>query len=215
FRALALTHLGGTADKHDAMLFNRTTAATFAVHLTLVKPGDLVLGVSASYSHPTVVRSAAQAGAKFVDTTSVDAFADALERDMPALVVVTRLAVSYDLLPLGALLRIVDLARARGVPVYVDDAGGARVGPAMFDQPRMLELGVDVGATGLDKYGVIGPRLGLLGGRAGLVSKIRARAFEFGLEARPMLLPAAVPSLEGYRPQPLRSLLESPPQAAR
>src|SRR5262249_52535201 len=45
FRAQALAHLGGTAEQHDAMLFNRMTAATFAVHLTLVKPGDLVLGV--------------------------------------------------------------------------------------------------------------------------------------------------------------------------
>ena len=214
FRAQALAHLGGTAEQHDAMLFNRMTAATFAVHLTLVKPGDLVLGVSASYSHPTVVRSAAQVGAKFMDTTSIEAFTDALEREAPALVVVTRLAVSYDLLPLGALRRIVALARVRGVPVYVDDAGGARVGPAMFDQPRMLELGVDVGATGLDKYGVIGPRLGLLGGRADLVSKIRARAFEFGLEARPMLLPAAVRSLEGYRPERVRRLVESTRQVA-
>jgi len=191
------------------MLFNRTTAATFAVHLTLVKPGDVVLGVSASYSHPTVVRSAAQVGAKFMDTTSVEAFADALEREAPALVVVTRLAVSYDLLPLDALRRIIDLAHRRNVPVYMDDAGGARVGPAMFDQPRTLELGVDVGATGLDKYGVIGPRLGLLAGRADLVSKIRARAFEFGLEARPMLLPAAVRSLEGYRPERVRVLVEA------
>ncbi len=209
FRALALEHAGGSADRHDAMLFNRTTAATFAVHLTLAKPGDVVLGVSASYSHPTVVRSAVQVGAKFMDTTTVEAFADALEREAPALVVVTRLAVSYDLLPLDALRRIVDLAHRRGVLVYVDDAGGARVGPAMFDQPRMLELGVDVGATGLDKYGVIGPRLGLLAGRADLVSKIRARAFEFGLEARPMLLPAAVRSLEGYRPERVRILVES------
>ncbi|OLB10758.1 MAG: hypothetical protein AUH18_07405 [Candidatus Rokubacteria bacterium 13_2_20CM_69_10] len=209
FRALALEHLGGTADRHDAMLFNRMTAATFSVHLALVKPGDVVLGVSATYSHPTVVRSAAQAGAKFIDTTTVDAFADALEREAPALVVVTRLAVSYDLLPLDALRRIVPLARARGVTIYVDDAGGARVGPAMFDQPKMLELGVDLGATGLDKYGVIGPRLGLMAGRADLVSKIRARAFEFGLEARPMLLPAAVRSLEGYRPERVRRLVES------
>src|SRR5207245_11108665 len=70
FRTLALAHVGGTAERHDAMLFNRTTAATFAVHLTLVKPGDVVLGVSASYSHPTVVRSAVQVGAKFMATTT-------------------------------------------------------------------------------------------------------------------------------------------------
>src|SRR5207247_690910 len=41
FRALALEHLGGTADRHDAMLFNRMTAATFSVHLALVTPGDV------------------------------------------------------------------------------------------------------------------------------------------------------------------------------
>ena len=59
----------------------------------------------------------------------------------------------------------------------------------MLDQPRTLELGVDVGATGLDKYGVSGPRLGLLGGRRDLVDAIRARAIELGLEARPLLSP--------------------------
>src|SRR5262249_46434269 len=209
FRALALEHVGGSPDRHDAALFNRTTAATFAVHLTVVKPGDVVLGVSPTYSHPTVVRSAAQVGAKFIDTTRVEEFADALERESPALVVITRLAVSYDLLPLDVLRRVVELSHARGVLVYVDDAGGARVGPAMFSQPRMLELGVDVGATGLDKYGVIGPRLGLLAGHADLVAKIRARAFEFGLEARPMLMPAAVHSLEGYRPERIRVLTAS------
>ena len=45
---------------------------------------------------------------------------------------------------------VVGLAHARSIPVYVDDAGGARVGPALFDQPRALELGVDVVATGLE-----------------------------------------------------------------
>ena len=77
--------------------------------------------------------------------------------------------------------------------LVVDDAGGARVGPAVLGQPRTLELGADVGVTGLDKYGVTGPRLGLLAGRRDLVDAIRARAIELGLEARPMLLPAADP----------------------
>ena len=47
-------------------LFNRLTGATYATHLTLVKPGDAVVGVSASYSHPSVVRAVAQSGAKLV-----------------------------------------------------------------------------------------------------------------------------------------------------
>jgi len=85
----------------------------------------------------------------------------AAERSV-ALVVMTRLAVTYDLMPVPAIRTAVQLAQDKGAIVYMDDAGGARVGPAAFEQPRMLELGVDIGATGLDKYGTKGPRLGLL-----------------------------------------------------
>lgn len=215
FTTLALEHLGGSVDRHDVVLFNRMTAATLATHLALVKPGEAVVGVSASYSHPSVVRAAGHVGAKFVDTSGTEPFAKALEQEGEvALVVLTRLAVTYDLLPLEALRTVVRLAHDKGTPVYVDDAGGARVGPAVFDQPRMLELGVDVGATGLDKYGTSGPRLGLLAGEKHLVARIRARAFEFGLEARPMLYPAAVRSLEQYAPGRVRELVASTKQVA-
>jgi L-seryl-tRNA(Ser) seleniumtransferase len=208
FRALALAHLGGAADRHDAMLFNRLTAATFATHLTLVQPGDTVVGVSPTYTHPTVIRSAAQAGARFVEARGVAGLEAALAREpRVALVVLTRLAVTYDLLPLDDVRAVIRLAHGAGARVYADDAGGARVGPAIFDQPRTLELGVEVGATGMDKYGTIGPRLGLLAGEAALVARIRARAYEFGLEARPMLYPAAVRSLEGYRAERVRELV--------
>jgi hypothetical protein len=43
-----------------------------------------------------------------------------------------RLAVTYDLLPLEAIQTIVGLARDKGALVYVDDAGGARVGPSLL-----------------------------------------------------------------------------------
>lgn len=214
-RELALDHLGGCSRFYDVMLFNRLTAATIATHLALVKDGDVVVGVSPSYSHPTVVRAARHVGAKFVDTASVKAFAAALESEARVtLVALTRLAVTYDLLPLEVIREVVRLAHEKGALVYVDDAGGARVGPAIFAQPKMLELGVDVGATGLDKYGTSGPRLGLLAGERRLVEKIRARAFEFGLEARPMLYPAAVRSLEGYTPERVRDLVDCTRQVA-
>jgi L-seryl-tRNA(Ser) seleniumtransferase len=209
FRALALEHLGGSAHEHDVALCNRLTAATLATHFTLVKPGDVVIGVSAGYSHPSIVRAAQQVGARFIDTTGVASFSLALEREeRVSLVALTRLAVTYDLMPLDELGRVIRLAQEKGVPVYMDDAGGARVGPAIFNQPRMLELGVDVGATGLDKYGTSGPRLGLMAGRKELVAKIRSKAFEFGLEARPMLYPAAVRSLQQYNPQRVAALVE-------
>ncbi|PYN18896.1 MAG: hypothetical protein DMD76_28205 [Candidatus Rokuibacteriota bacterium] len=151
-KALTLEHLGGTAPQHDIAVFNRLTGATLATHLTLVKPGDVVIGVSVSHSHPSVLRAAAHVGARFTDTAGLEEFKRALDREPKvALVDLTRLAVTYELLPVEAIRTIVRLAHDKGALVYVDDAGGARVGPASFDQPKTLELGVDVGATGLDK----------------------------------------------------------------
>lgn len=215
FRQAALDHFGGSADRHDAALFNRLTAATYATHLTLVKPGDVVVGVSASYSHPSVVRAVAQAGAKLVDTRGVGQFAEALDREAGvSLVVMTRLAVTYEILSVRDIEKVVRLAHDRGLPVYVDDAGGARVGPAVFEQPRTLQLGVDLVATGLDKYGTVGPRLGVMAGEKSLVGRIRVRGYEMGLEARPFLYPAAFRSLAGSTPERVQHLLETSREVA-
>ena len=212
---LALEHLGGRPDRHDVMVFNRLSAATLTAQMVMVPAGGTVIGVSVGYSHPSVTRAAAHLGARFVDTVGLEAFAAALEREPRVdLVVLTRLAVTYEALPLDQIERIVALAHARRVRVYADDAGGARVGPAVLGQPKMLELGVDVGATGLDKYGTVGPRVGVLAGDRDLVAKMRARAFEFGLEARPMLYPAVLKSLEQYRPERVRSLVECTKEVA-
>lgn len=209
-KALTLEHLGGTPDKHDIAVFNRLTGATMATHLTLVKPGEAVIGVSASNSHPSVMRAAAHVGSRFTDTAGLSAFKDAIGAEKQvALVVLTRLAVTYELLPLETIRTIVRMAHDKGALVYVDDAGGARVGPAAFDQPRMLELGVDVGATGLDKYGTLGPRFGLMAGRKDLVARIRAKSFEFGMEARQGLYAAVVRTLDAYSPQRVRDLIAS------
>jgi L-seryl-tRNA(Ser) seleniumtransferase len=209
-RELALEHFGGTPELHDVAVFNQLTGATIATHLTLVQPGDVVIGVSESHSHPSVVRAADHSGARFIDTAGLGSFRDAMaaERSV-ALVILTRLAVTYDLLPVEAIRTIVKLAHDKGALVYIDDAGGARVGPAAFEQPRMLELGADIGGTGLDKYGTKGPRLGLLAGRKDLVGRIRAKGFEFGLEARQMLYPAVVRTLEQYDPARVRTLIET------
>lgn len=215
FRQAALSHLGGELERHDVALFNRLTGATYATLLTLVKPGDTVIGVSASYSHPSVLRAVPHAGATLIDTAGVDDFEATLAKTKNvALVVLTRLAVTYDIMPTDDLRKVVDLAHARGVPVYVDDAGGARVGPAIFDQPRTLQLGVDVVATGLDKYGTVGPRLGVMAGDKTLVSRIRARAFEMGLEARPLFYPAAARSLSGSTPERVQELVATSQEVA-
>jgi L-seryl-tRNA(Ser) seleniumtransferase len=209
-KSLALEHFGGSPDLHDVAVFNRLTGATMATHITLVKPGDAVIGVSASHSHPSVVRAAHHVGARFVDVSGLAAFKEAIAQEPKvALVDLTRLAVTYELLPIEAIRTIVELAHEKGAIVYVDDAGGARVGPAAFGQPRMLELGVDIGATGLDKYGTVGPRLGLMAGRKDLVARIRAKSFEFGMEARQLLYPAVVRTLEQYDPKRVNDLIAS------
>jgi len=205
---LALDHLGGDRRMHGTMALNRQTAAVLTATLVLARPGETVIGVSATGSHACVVRGAKRAGANFIDTVGLAQFEEALgESSNVALVSMTRLAVSYEILSVREIERIVNLAHGAGAKVLVDDAGGARVGPAVFDQPKMLGLGVDVGSTGLDKYGTIGPRIGLLGGQREIVEEIRALAFELGLEARPMLYPAIVRSLEQYDPARVRELV--------
>ena len=203
--ALGLEHLGGNADQHDVFVFNRLTAALLTAADVMIKPGDTVIGVSPRSSHPAVQRAVAHGGGNFTDTVGLGGFREELARhEKIDVVFITRLSVSYELLPEAELHEIVRLARSRGAMIMVDDAGGARVGPACFSQPKLLELGVDVGATGMDKYGTTGPRLGLLGGNKDLVAKIRARAYEMGVEARQMLYPAVVQSLRNYSPDKVR-----------
>jgi L-seryl-tRNA(Ser) seleniumtransferase len=207
-RDATFKHLGGKAPEHDVAAFNRLTGATIAVAQVTVKPGDVVIGVTASHSHPSVPRAVNLAGGTFIDTVGAQQFEEELARQpRVALVIMTRLAVTYEILELDQIKRVIAAARARGITVYADDAGGARVGPAIFDQPRLLDLGVDAVATGLDKYGTRGPRLGLLAGRADLVGKARARSWELAMEVRPLLYPAIVHTLESYTPERVRELV--------
>ncbi len=219
-RSLGLEHMGGKEDRHDIMMFNRQTAAILTATLVMVTPGDTVIGASPPYSHPCVIRAVNRANAKFVDTVGVTAFRKALDAARSAgervsLVALTRLAVSYEIMPQRDIDKIISLARAAGARILVDDAGGARVGPAIFDQPKSLEFDVDIASTGLDKYGTIGPRLGLLAGEKQLVADIRATAFELGVEARPMLYPAVVHSLAQYEPQRVRDLVTTTKEVSK
>jgi hypothetical protein len=90
-----------------------------ATHLTLVRPGDVVLGVSASYSHPSVVRAANHVGAHFIDTAGLAMFKEAIAQEPRiALVDLTRLAVTYDLMPVEEIWSVVRIAHDKGALVY-------------------------------------------------------------------------------------------------
>jgi hypothetical protein len=66
-------HFGGSRETDDFAVFKRLTGATMATHLTLVKSGDVVIGVSATHSHPSVGRAAGYVGARFIDTAGLAA----------------------------------------------------------------------------------------------------------------------------------------------
>jgi L-seryl-tRNA(Ser) seleniumtransferase len=205
---LALKHLGGDPAAHDVMLANRLTAALFCAGDVLVKPGHHVVGVSPRYSHPAVTRAVKHGGGLFRDCAGLGEFEKAMtELPQVDVVFLTRMSVSYEILMEHDLRQIAVIAKERGALLVVDDAGGARAGPALFSQPHALELGAHVVCTGLDKYGVVGPRLGLAAGRKDIIGAMRARAFEIGCEARPMLYPAVVQTLAQYRPERVRAMV--------
>ncbi|MSO38572.1 MAG: hypothetical protein EXQ69_10070 [Acidimicrobiia bacterium] len=203
-----LEHMGGQPGTHEVVLLNRVTAGLFTACQVLVEPGSTVIGMSASHSHPAVTRAVRAQGADFIDVTGWAGFERAVsEMDAPTAIIMTRLAVTYDILDIGVIERIVSWARERSIPVILDEAGGARVGPAIFSQPRSMELGADLAVTGLDKYGTRGPRLGLMVARADLAARVRSRAFQIGTEARPLFYPAAIASLKGYEEARVRDLV--------
>jgi L-seryl-tRNA(Ser) seleniumtransferase len=215
-KELALDHLGGDPDVHDIMPMNRQTAGIMAAIKVLTEPGCSVIGISVTGSHPCVVRGASSAGTNFIDTLTLADFERALkETEDVRVVAMTRLAVSYEILNIKDIERIVRLSHDAGAKVVVDDAGGARVGPAIFGQPKTLAMGIDVGSTGLDKYGTVGPRIGLLGGTKDIVEKIRAMAFEVGTEARPMIYPGILHSLEQYDPARVQVLVDTAKQVTQ
>ncbi len=210
FTEVTLEHFGGNADEHDAFLANRTTAATTSAFLTLVDPDDTVIGIAPNHSHASVVRAANLTGVEFTDTNTYEEFADAFESaDSVDMVAISRMDVTYEILDAETVQRVIETAHENDALVYMDDAGGARVAPVLFDRPKSLELGVDVVSTGLDKYGVYGPRFGVMGGRRDLVQRIRSQAWKLGLEARPTTMVAAVRSLEAYDPKRVEELYET------
>ena len=205
---IGLDHMGGRSGTHEVVLLNRVTAGLFTACQVLVEPGSTVIGVSASHSHPAVARAVRAQGAKFTDVAGWQGFERAVsEMNAPAAIIMTRLAVTYDILDIKVIERIVAWARERSIPVILDEAGGARVGPALFGQPKSMELGADLAVTGLDKYGTRGPRLGLMVASADLAARVRSRAFQIGTEARPLFFPAAIASLEGYKEARVRDLV--------
>lgn len=70
--------------------------------------------------------------------------------------------MDLDVMPTENFEKIVKMSG--DIPVFVDDASGARVRTVLYGQPTAIELGADLVITSTDKL-MNGPRGGLMSGK--------------------------------------------------
>jgi L-seryl-tRNA(Ser) seleniumtransferase len=200
---MAKEHFGGGA-AHDVAVFNRCSACIVATCLALAKPQSTVLSVvPGKRSHPSIGRGVHLAQARFEQANSIPAVKACLARDDVSLVVITGVSSELEVIAENFLMEVIELVKAKNIAVFLDDAYGARLRPIIYNQPKTLQTGVDIGVTACDKAGLGGPRAGLMVGRSDLVERIVTRAGELGLEARPPLALGVWASLSEFNPASL------------
>jgi len=202
--AMAVQTLGGDPARHGGLIMNRVSAATFALMGSVLRPGDVVLSVvPAGRAHPSVERAVSFCGGTLHEVIGPHALEVYLaEHDMPAWAVVTPFTHQKFHFALPDLVASVQLLAASKVPVFLDDAHmSARV--AGLGQPVSFEVGpIAASVVSTDKH-MFGPRAGALVAELELLARIRAFAFEFGLEAQFGQAVAAGVAMERYDSSPI------------
>jgi L-seryl-tRNA(Ser) seleniumtransferase len=197
---MAKEHFGGGVE-HDVAVFNRCSAGIIATCLALAKPQSTVLSVvPGKRSHPSIGRGVRLANAQLEQANSIPAVEACISTDDVSLVVITGVSSELEVVAEDFLLEVIRLAKAKNVPVFLDDAYGARLRPIIYHQPKTLKTGADIGVTACDKAGLGGPRAGLMVGRSDLIESIVTRGGELGLEARPPLALGVWASLAKFDP---------------
>ncbi|MBX9752491.1 MAG: hypothetical protein K5Q68_23075 [Roseococcus sp.] len=199
--AVIRTHLGAKPEAATA-LFNRGSAALVASMLALAAGGRVVSLVPAgSRSHPSLRRGAALAQAGF------DEVAGLAELHLPSdasLLVITTVTSSLARLAEADIAAAIAAGHARGVPVLLDDAYGARIRTILHGGRPGLEMGADLVVTNADKAGLPGPRAGIMAGEARLMARITATASLIGMEARAPVALGVLRGLQAWSPEDLR-----------
>ena len=190
-------HLGG----EKVLPVNRTSAGILATVLALVGEGSHVAHFLADYpGHPSIPRSCALAGASYEEFIDINEFAIP---DNTSLVVITGSTMDLQVIDEDLFTQVISRAHEKDIPVLVDDASGARLRTAVFNQKRATDLGADLVVTSTDKL-MLGPRGGLMAGRAELIDEIKIKVNQFGLEAQPPLIMAMINGIKAYTPEVLR-----------
>ena len=184
-------HLGG----EKVLAVNRTSSGILASILALVEEGSHVSHFLAEFpAHPSIPRSCAIVGASYDEFSDIDKFTIP---DNTSLVVVTGSTMDHKVIDEDLFKKVIDMAHEKDIPVLVDDASGARLRTAVFNQAKATELGADLVVTSTDKL-MPGPRGGLMAGREDLIDAIKVKANQFGLEAQPPLILAMVNGIKNY-----------------
>ena len=201
---LAIRHTGGDPKDHGAVICNRVTSGMLAIMLAMVKRGDRVLSVVPNgRSHPCVQQAVELVGGSFHEVKGVGALETALEEDTWSMLVITPMTPQKYHLPAADVVRAVSLGKALDLPVIADDAHMSSRS-IFYDEPVTFGLGdIDVTLWSLDKH-VPGPRCAAVVAKQGLIDKIQAQAFQYGLEAQSGHYVAGLRGMEAYDPEKIR-----------
>jgi L-seryl-tRNA(Ser) seleniumtransferase len=190
---LGKEHLGG----EKIFAVNRTSSGILATLLAIVRKDSYVVHFLPQFpAHPSIPRSCKLVGANYLEFDNIDEFIANFPNNV-SLVVITGSTMDHKILDEKNFKTVIDLAKSKNIPIFVDDASGARLRTAIYSQKKATELGADLVVTSTDKL-MMGPRGGLMAGKKDLIDKIKTKAYQFGLEAQPPSILAMVKGLENY-----------------
>ncbi len=194
---LGIEHLGG----EKVLPLNRTTSGIAAMIMTYVKEGDeIVHYLPEKPGHPSIPRTAQLVGASYVEYNDINDFKIT---DKTALVVITGTTMDHEVISEDDFKYVIEKAKEKDILVFVDDASGARLRRAIYNQPTAIDMGADLSVTSTDKL-MEGPRGGLMAGSAKLIDEIKLTVNQYGFEAQAPLVVGMIKALEKYSPERIR-----------
>ena len=194
---LGIEHLGG----EKVLPLNRTTSGIAAMIITYVKAGTKIVHyLPEQPGHPSISRTAKLVGADYVEYTDINDFKIT---DNTSLVVITGTTMDHEVISEDDFKYVIEKAKENDILVFVDDASGARLRRAIYNQPTAIDLGADLSVTSTDKL-MEGPRGGLMAGSKKLIDEIKLTVNQYGLEAQAPLVVGMIKGLEKYSPERIR-----------
>ena len=150
--------------------------------------------------HPSIARTAKLVGADYVEYTDINDFKI---NDNTTLVVITGTTMDHEVISEDDFKHVINKAKENNIMVFVDDASGARLRRAVYNQPTAIDLGADLSVTSTDKL-MEGPRGGLMAGSEKLIDEIKLTVNQYGFEAQAPLVVGMIKALEKYSPERIR-----------